>query len=108
MFFGQKKKTMTSLLLAFSLSLFVLGALGMLLTQKHLLIMLLSLELLLLASNCNFVFFSLLLDDLFGQIFGLLILALAASETAIGLALLVVFYRHRGGISVDLLSLLRP
>lgn len=99
---------MSSLCLAFTLSLFVLGALGMLLTQKHLLVILLSLELLLLASNCNFVFFSLLLDDLFGQVFGLLILAIAASETAIGLALLVVFYRHRGGISVDLLALLRP
>lgn len=99
---------MTYLFLAFTLSLFVVGCLGMLLTQKHLLILLLSLELLLLASNCNFVLFSLLLDDLFGQVFGLIILALAASETALGLALLVVFYRHRGGISVDLLALLRP
>jgi NADH-quinone oxidoreductase subunit K len=99
---------MTFLILAFTLSLFALGAMGMLLTQKHLLIILLSLELLLLASNCNFVFFSLLLDDIFGQVFGLVILALAASETAIGLALLVLFYRHRGGISVDLLALLKP
>lgn len=99
---------MTYLFLAFTLSLYVLGTMGMLLTQKHLLIILLSLELLLLASNCNFVFFSILLDDLFGQIFGLVILALAASETAVGLALLVVFYRHRGGISVDLLALVRP
>jgi NADH-quinone oxidoreductase subunit K len=97
---------MSFLFLAFTLSLFVLGTLGMLLTQKHLLIILLSLELLLLASNCNFVFFSLLLDDLFGQVFGLIILALAASETAIGLALLVIFYRYRGGISVDLLAVL--
>jgi len=97
---------MTFLFLAFSLSLFVLGTMGMLLTQKHLLIILLSLELLLLASNCNFVIFSLLLDDLFGQVFGLMILALAASETAIGLALLVIFYRYRGGISVDLLAVL--
>lgn len=97
---------MTFLFFTFTLSLFVLGTLGMLLTQKHLLIILLSLELLLLASNCNFVFFSLLLDDLFGQVFGLVILALAASETAIGLALLVIFYRYRGGISVDLLALL--
>jgi NADH-quinone oxidoreductase subunit K len=99
---------MSFLFLAFTLSLFVLGTLGMLLTQKHLLIILLSLELLLLASNCNFVFFSLLLDDLFGQVFGLVILALAASETAIGLALLVIFYRYRGGISVDLLALIVP
>lgn len=99
---------MSFLFLAFTLSLFVVGTLGMLLTQKHLLIILLSLELLLLASNCNFVLFSLLLDDLFGQIMGLLILALAASETAIGLALLVVFYRYRGGISVDLLTTLTP
>lgn len=97
---------MSFLFIAFTLSLFVLGTLGMLLTQKHLLIILLSLELLLLASNCNFVFFSLLIDDLFGQVFGLIILALAASETAIGLALLVIFYRYRGGISVDLLALI--
>lgn len=97
---------MSFLFLAFALSLFVLGTLGMLLTQKHLLILLLSLELLLLASNSNFVCFSLLLDDLFGQVFGLVILALAASETAMGLALLVIFYRYRGGISVDLLTFL--
>jgi NADH-quinone oxidoreductase subunit K len=98
----------TSLVLAFTISLFVVGCLGMLLTQKHLLIILLSLELLLLASTSNFVLGSLLLDDLFGQIYGLAILALAASETALGLALLVGFYRRRGGISVDLLNILRP
>lgn len=79
----------------------------MLLTQQHLIIILLSLELMLLSVNINFVIFSVLNDDMAGQIYAIMLLAIAAAETAIGLALLVVYYRLRGGISIDLISLLK-
>lgn len=98
---------MTAAFLLYTITLFIIGAFGMLLTQQHLIIILLSLELLLLAANINFVIFSVLNDDLAGQIYAILLLAIAAAETAIGLAILVVYYRLRGGISIDLISLLK-
>lgn len=70
-------------------------------------IILISLELALLSININFVVFSLYLDDLLGQVFSLLVLAIAASESALGLAILIVYYRLRGGISIDLVCLLK-
>jgi NADH-quinone oxidoreductase subunit K len=76
-------------------------------SKKHIIVMLFSLELLLLSCNINFVVFSIFLDDLLGQVYSVLILTVAASETALGLALLVIYYRLRGGISVDLLNLLK-
>lgn len=79
----------------------------MFLSRKHLIIILISLELMLLAVNINFIIFSVLLDDLLGQIYAILMLAIAAAETAIGLAILVIYYRLRGGISIDLVSLLK-
>jgi len=79
----------------------------MVLSRKHLIIILISLELMLLAININFVLFSVLLDDLLGQIYALALLALAAAETSIGLALLVIYYRLRGGISIDLITLIK-
>jgi len=63
-----------------------------------------SIELLLLAVNLNFLMFSLLLDDMIGQVFSLFILTVAAAESAIGLALLVVYYRLRGIISIDIIT----
>ena len=61
----------------------------------------------LLAININFVVFSIVLDDLLGQIYAIAILAIAAAETSIGLALLVIYYRLRGGISIDLITLIK-
>jgi len=79
----------------------------MFLSRKHVIIILISLELILLSANINFVIFSVFLDDILGQIFALLVLTVAAAESAIGLAILIIYYRLRGGISVDLVSLLK-
>jgi len=69
--------------------------------------MLLCIELMLLSINMNFVIFSVYLDDIVGQIFALFVLTVAAAESAIGLALLVVYYRVRGSLSVELINLLK-
>jgi len=81
--------------------LFTLGVLGVFLNRKNVIVILMSIELILLAVNINFVAFSAYLGDLTGQIFALFILTVAAAEAAIGLAILVIFYRNRGSIAVD-------
>lgn len=81
--------------------LFTLGVLGIFLNRKNVIIILMSIELILLSVNINFVAFSAHLNDLAGQIFALLILTVAAAEAAIGLAILVIFFRNRGSIAVD-------
>lgn len=91
----------------FSTALFISGSSGMFLSRQHLLLILISLEIILLSVTVNFVVFSIFHDDLAGQIFALLVLAIAAAETALGLAILVVYYRLRGGISIDLVNLLK-
>jgi NADH-quinone oxidoreductase subunit K len=93
--------------LLLSLLIFIIGSLGMFLFRKHIINILISLELLLLAINMNFVVFSCFLDDFMGQIYALLVLTVAAAESSIGLAIIVVYYRLRGGISIDLISLLK-
>lgn len=93
--------------LEFLFVLFILGVWGILLNRKHLLLMLLSLELLLLSLNLQLIYFSLLLDDLMGQIFALIILTVAAAESAIGLAILVAFYRLRGTLSMRFTNLMK-
>jgi NADH:ubiquinone oxidoreductase subunit K len=93
--------------LAVSIILFLLGIWGLFLNRKNIIIMLMSIELMLLAVNLNFVLFSVYLDDSVGQIFALLILTVAAAESAIGLALLVVYYRVRGTISVEFINLMK-
>jgi NADH-quinone oxidoreductase subunit K len=93
--------------LLLSLLIFVIGSLGMFLFRKHIINILISLELLLLAINLNFVVFSCFLDDFIGQIYALLVLTVAAAESSIGLAIIVVYYRLRGGISIDLINLLK-
>lgn len=93
--------------LAVSIILFLLGIWGIFLNRKNIIIMLMSIELMLLAVNLNFVLFSVYLDDLIGQIFALLILTVAAAESAIGLALLVVYYRVRGSIAVEFINLIK-
>ena len=81
--------------------LFTLGVLGIFLNRKNIIIILMSVELILLAVNINFVAFSVFLGDLVGQVFALFILTVAAAEAAIGLAILVVYFRNRGTIAVE-------
>ena len=81
--------------------LFVIGIFGVFLNKKNIIIILMSIELMLLSVNINMVAFSSYLDDIIGQIFSLLILTVAAAEAAIGLAILVIYYRNKGSISVD-------
>lgn len=87
--------------------LFVVGVFGIFLNRKNVIVILMSIELMLLAVNINFVAFSVHLADLVGQIFTLFILTVAAAEAAIGLAILVVFYRNRGAIDVDSVNVMK-
>jgi len=87
--------------------LFVLGVFGIFLNRKNVIIILMSVELILLAVNINFVAFSAVLGDLSGQVFALLILTVAAAEAAIGLAILVIFFRNRGTIAVDDINMMK-
>lgn len=81
--------------------LFVVGVFGIFMNRKNIITILMSVELILLAVNINFVAFSAFLNDLAGQVFALFVLTVAAAEAAIGLAILVVFFRNRGSIAVD-------
>ena len=81
--------------------LFTLGTLGIFLNRKNVIVILMSVELMLLAVNINLVAFSAFHGDIVGQIFALLVLTVAAAEAAIGLAILVVFFRNRGSIAVE-------
>ena len=81
--------------------LFLIGVFGIFLNRKNIIIILMSIELILLAVNINFVSFSYFLGDPTGQIFSLFILTVAAAEAAIGLAILVCFFRNKGSIAVD-------
>ena len=81
--------------------LFLIGVFGIFLNRKNIIIILMSIELILLAVNINFVSFSFFLGDLTGHIFSLFILTVAAAEAAIGLAILVCFFRNKGSIAVD-------
>lgn len=87
--------------------LFTLGVFGMFLNRKNIIVILMSIELMLLAVNINFVAFSAYLGDLTGQVFTMFILTVAAAEAAIGLAILVVFFRNQGSIAVDDLSTMK-
>ena len=82
-------------------TLFVIGIFGLFLNRKNVIILLMSIELMLLAVNINLVAFSAFLGDLTGQIFAMFVLAVAAGEAAVGLAILVIFFRDRGTIAVD-------
>jgi len=87
--------------------LFTLGVFGIFLNRKNIIIILMSVELILLAVNINFVAFSAELNDLAGQVFALLILTVAAAEAAIGLAILVIFFRNRGSIAVEDVNMMK-
>ena len=81
--------------------LFVLGVMGIFINRKDVIVILMSVELILLAVNINLVGFSAFMNDLVGQIFAMFVLTVAAAEAAIGLAILVIYFRNRGTIAVD-------
>jgi NADH-quinone oxidoreductase subunit K len=81
--------------------LFTLGVLGIFINRKNIIVILMSVELILLAVNINLVAFSVFLGDMVGQIFAMFVLTVAAGEAAIGLAILVIYFRNRGTIAVD-------
>nr|QYC61884.1 NADH dehydrogenase subunit 4L [Stephanopyxis turris] len=85
-------------------TLFTLGTLGLVLNRKNILIIIISIELMLLAVNLNFLVFSVYLDDILGQLFVLFILTVAATESAIGLAILVSYYRIKNTILVETIN----
>jgi NADH-quinone oxidoreductase subunit K len=87
--------------------LFTLGIFGIFLNRKNVIIILMSIELILLSVNVNLVAFSSFMGDITGQIFALLVLTVAASEAAIGLAILVVYFRNRGTIAVEDVNLMK-
>ena len=87
--------------------LFVLGVFGIFLNRKNVIVILMAIELILLAVNINFVAFSAFLQDLTGQIFAMFVLTVAAAEAAIGLAILVVYFRNRGTIQVEDIDLMK-
>jgi NADH-quinone oxidoreductase subunit K len=80
---------------------FVIGVMGIFLNRKNVIIILMSIELILLSVSINFVAFSAFLGDLFGQVFVMFVLTVAAAESAIGLAILMVYFRNRGSIAVE-------
>jgi len=87
--------------------LFTLGLFGIFLNRKNVIVILMSIELMLLAVNINFVAFSAYLGDLVGQVFAMFVLTVAAAEAAIGLAILVVYFRNRGTIAVADIDLMK-
>ena len=87
--------------------LFVLGVLGIFINRKNVIVILMSIELILLAVNINLVAFSAFLGDLVGQVFAMFVLTVAAGEAAIGLAILVLYFRNRGTIAVDDINMMR-
>jgi NADH-quinone oxidoreductase subunit K len=87
--------------------LFALGICGVFLNRKNVIVILMSVELMLLAVNINFVAFSAELGDLVGQVFAMFVLTVAAAEIAIGLAIVVVFFRNRGSIAVEDINVMK-
>ena len=87
--------------------LFTLGIFGIFLNRKNVIIILMSIELMLLAVNINLVTFSVELNDLVGQVFAMFVLTVAAAEAAIGLAILVVYFRNRGSIAVEDINMMK-
>ncbi|MFN9010297.1 MAG: NADH-quinone oxidoreductase subunit NuoK [Hyphomonadaceae bacterium] len=93
--------------LAVAAALFTIGVFGIFVNRKNVIVILMSIELILLAVNINLVAFSSFLGDLVGQIFAMFVLTVAAAEAAVGLAILVVYFRNRGNIAVEDLNLMK-
>ena len=87
--------------------LFTIGILGIFINRKNVIVIMMSIELILLAVNINLVSFSVYLHDVVGQIYALFVLTVAAAEAAVGLAILVTFFRNRGDIAVDHASVMK-
>ena len=87
--------------------LFTLGVFGIFLNRKNVIVILMSVELILLAVNVNFVAFSVVLNDLAGQVFAMFVLTVAAAEAAIGLAIVLIYFRNRGSIQVEDVNLMK-
>ena len=90
----------------FTFFLFCVGLFGIILNRQNIIIILMSIELLLLSINLNFIYFSIAIDDIMGQVFSLLILTVAAAESAIGLAIMIIFFKLYGDISIYKINLL--
>ena len=93
--------------LILSAIIFVIGIVGIFLNRKNIIIILMSIELMLLAVNINLVSFSIYLQDLVGQVFTMFILTVAAAEAAVGLAIIVIYYKNKGSINVEHISSLK-
>jgi NADH-quinone oxidoreductase subunit K len=93
--------------LAVAAALFTIGVFGIFVNRKNVIVILMSIELILLAVNINLVAFSSFLGDLVGQVFAMFVLTVAAAEAAVGLAILVVYFRNRGNIAVEDLNLMK-
>jgi NADH-quinone oxidoreductase subunit K len=90
-----------------SIVLFFIGLFGIFGIPQNIIVILISLEVILLSINLNFVYFSLYLDDISGQVYSLFVLTVAAAESAVGLAILVIYYRIRGILSLDYINCLK-
>lgn len=101
LFFSMLKYTLLSC------TVFLLGLTGVFVTRKNIIVILMSIELMLLGINIGFVSFSIFLDDLVGQIFALFVLTVAAAESAIGLAILVAYYRVKGSVATLFINTLK-
>jgi NADH-quinone oxidoreductase subunit K len=88
-------------------ALFTIGVFGIFVNRKNVIVILMSIELILLAVNINLVSFSSFLGDMMGQVFAMFVLTVAAAEAAVGLAILVVYFRNRGTIAVEDLNLMK-
>ena len=87
--------------------IFTIGIIGIFLNRKNVIIILMSIELILLAVNINLVSFSIYLQNLIGQVFAMFILTVAAAEAAVGLAIIIIYYKNRGSINVEQISSLK-
>ena len=93
--------------LTLSSIIFVIGIIGVFLNRKNIIIILMSIELILLAVNINLVSFSVYLQDLVGQVFTMFVLTVAAAEAAVGLAIIVIYYKNKGSINVEQINSLK-
>ncbi len=103
----KKKKIMFTIQITTNIILFLIGTIGILFNRRNILIILMCIELILLSVNLNFIIFSVYLEDFVGIIFSLFILTVAASESAIGLAILILYNRVRGHIDITELATLK-
>lgn len=93
--------------LIISVTLFLISVFGIFLLKRNLIVILMCIELTILSVNLNFILFSVYLDDIIGQIFTLLVLTVAAAESSIGLAILVMYYRRKGIISINIMNYIK-